>query len=47
MNEDDEATGGIVPNENTKKEPTFEVRFFYMPMIDGLCKIQKELSKRK
>jgi hypothetical protein len=24
-----------------------EIRFFYMPMVDSLCKIQKELSKRK
>jgi hypothetical protein len=24
-----------------------QVRFFYMPMIDNLCKIQKELKRGK
>jgi hypothetical protein len=24
-----------------------EIRFFYLPLIDGLCKLQKETGKRR
>jgi hypothetical protein len=34
---------GIEPEKITLEQ----VRFFYNPMIDSLCKIQKELAKRK
>jgi hypothetical protein len=35
------------PGINPRDITVDEIRFFYMPMIDGLCRMQKELAKRK